>query len=67
MYKKIDKLISENASPKTIARSGRIILKKDSASVGLTDSTGKLTRAGKYYYEKQAKLNRTQASILSFL
>ena len=62
-FAKVDAAIAAGAEPTTIARSGRLVLKTATGSIGLADARGKLTAAGTHFY---AKTGRTKPSTLGY-
>ena len=54
-FRRIDDGIAAGVEPTVVARSGRIVLKAPGGTVGLASAAGKLTNAGKRYYEKTGK------------
>ena len=51
----VDTLVAANVEPTQVGRSGRLILKGEAGSVALAKADGKLTPAGKHYFEKTGK------------
>ena len=47
---KVRSAIDANVKPTTVARSGRLVLKTPAGTVGLADSRGKLSAAGRFYF-----------------